>query len=212
MNVSDACMWSGKLTTRICHLLLLKCVCIIYIYTMQCNAMMCCAVLAGDQCVDGSEDWLHTDSVHCGRCLREHPRDQHGVWQSVRCQCLQRLRCVGSFQWCGSVLNRRFNYSIVQPVGIFVCVMHGLYVCDDNIYIWWWCMLWYFCSLSQFWCSLHACVCLCAGLIPCLWAYDGWADVVFLAEEMHSFESHLPIVIVSGIAVVMTCYLSANIA
>ena len=50
------------------------------------------------------------------------------------------------------------------------------------------------------------------GLIPCLWAYDGWADVVFLAEEMHNFEAKLPLVIVCGIAIVMTCYILANVA
>jgi hypothetical protein len=36
--------------------------------------------------------------------------------------------------------------------------------------------------------------------------------VVFLAEEMHSFEARLPLVIGTGIAVVMACYISANIA
>lgn len=56
------------------------------------------------------------------------------------------------------------------------------------------------------------CDCIYIGLIPCLWAYDGWADVVFLAEEMHNFEARLPRVIVAGIGVVMACYLAANIA
>lgn len=51
-----------------------------------------------------------------------------------------------------------------------------------------------------------------SGLIPCLWAYDGWADIVYLAEEMHSFESRLPLMIVSGISTVMVCYISANVS
>lgn len=50
------------------------------------------------------------------------------------------------------------------------------------------------------------------AMIPCLWAYDGWSNLNFLAEEMVDFEKRLPKAIVGAVVVVMCCYLVANIA
>lgn len=53
-----------------------------------------------------------------------------------------------------------------------------------------------------------------SSLIPCLWAYDGWADINFLLEEMKTPANswYLSLLVCSSIAVVMVCYLCANLA
>jgi len=47
------------------------------------------------------------------------------------------------------------------------------------------------------------------AIVACLWAYDGWADLSFLAEELRDFEKRLPLAIITGVA---GCYVMANIA
>jgi basic amino acid/polyamine antiporter, APA family len=49
-------------------------------------------------------------------------------------------------------------------------------------------------------------------MIPCLWAYDGWSNISYLAEEMIDFETRLPKAIVGGVSCVMICYLLANVS
>lgn len=53
-----------------------------------------------------------------------------------------------------------------------------------------------------------------SSLIPCLWAYDGWADINFLLEEFKSTTSskYLSLLVCSSIFVVMLCYLLTNVA
>ena len=50
------------------------------------------------------------------------------------------------------------------------------------------------------------------ALIPCLWAYDGWANLNYLAEEMIRFEERLPGAIMTAVLTVMTCYITVNVA
>lgn len=49
-------------------------------------------------------------------------------------------------------------------------------------------------------------------MIPCLWAYDGWSSLNFLAEEMRDFENLLPKAILAAVLTVMACYIAANLA
>jgi amino acid transporter len=53
-----------------------------------------------------------------------------------------------------------------------------------------------------------------SSLIPCLWAYDGWADLNFLLEELKAPLNgrSLSLLVCSSIAVVMLCYFCTNIA
>jgi APA family basic amino acid/polyamine antiporter len=51
-----------------------------------------------------------------------------------------------------------------------------------------------------------------SAMIPCLWAYDGWSNISYLAEEMIDFETRLPKAIVGGVSCVMVCYLLANVS
>ena len=50
------------------------------------------------------------------------------------------------------------------------------------------------------------------AMIPCLWAYDGWANLNYLAEEMIRFEERLPGAILTAVLTVMVCYITVNIA
>lgn len=50
------------------------------------------------------------------------------------------------------------------------------------------------------------------ALIPCLWAYDGWANLNYLAEEMVRFEERLPKAILTAVVTVMACYVTVNVA
>lgn len=50
-----------------------------------------------------------------------------------------------------------------------------------------------------------------ASMIPCLWAYDGWSSLNFLAEEMRDFENLLPKAILAAVLTVMVCYITANL-
>lgn len=40
------------------------------------------------------------------------------------------------------------------------------------------------------------------SVIPCLWAFDGWADLGSLAEDIVNPERHLPLIILSSIGLV----------
>jgi basic amino acid/polyamine antiporter, APA family len=51
-----------------------------------------------------------------------------------------------------------------------------------------------------------------SSMIPCLWAYDGWSSLNFLAEEMRDFEKYLPRAILGAVLTVMVCYITANLA
>jgi amino acid transporter len=53
-----------------------------------------------------------------------------------------------------------------------------------------------------------------SSLIPCLWAYEGWADINFLLEELKSpmTSRSLSCLVCQSIGLVMVCYLLANIA
>lgn len=49
-------------------------------------------------------------------------------------------------------------------------------------------------------------------MIACLYAYDGWSNLNFLAEEMVNFETKLPYAIVTSVSLVIICYIAVNIA
>jgi len=46
----------------------------------------------------------------------------------------------------------------------------------------------------------------------CLWAFDGWADVGSLAEDIVNPGRNLPRIIVGSVAGVAALYLSSNLA
>ena len=50
------------------------------------------------------------------------------------------------------------------------------------------------------------------GMVACLWAYDGWADMNFMAEELINPEKELPRVVFLSIVLVAVSYVTANIA
>ena len=50
------------------------------------------------------------------------------------------------------------------------------------------------------------------ALIAVLWAYDGWADLTFMAGEVREPARTLPRALVSGTVIVMAVYLLANLA
>jgi Amino acid transporters len=51
-----------------------------------------------------------------------------------------------------------------------------------------------------------------AALVACLWAYDGWNNVSMIASEIRNPQRNLPIALIAGTLVVMSCYLLANMA
>lgn len=51
-----------------------------------------------------------------------------------------------------------------------------------------------------------------AALIPILFAYGGWQNANYVAEEMRDPERHLPRALIIGTAIVVLVYLSANVA
>ncbi|KYD14462.1 APC family permease [Saccharococcus caldoxylosilyticus] len=51
-----------------------------------------------------------------------------------------------------------------------------------------------------------------AAVLATLWAYDGWMNVGFVAGEMKNPAKTLPKAIITGIVIVMLCYLAVNIA
>ena len=50
------------------------------------------------------------------------------------------------------------------------------------------------------------------AMIACLWAFDGWADLGSLAEELESPQTQLPWIIVSSVAIVAVVYIFVNVA
>ena len=50
------------------------------------------------------------------------------------------------------------------------------------------------------------------AMVACLWAFDGWADIAFLAEEMRNPSRSIPIVIVASVACTATLFIGVNIA
>jgi amino acid transporter len=50
------------------------------------------------------------------------------------------------------------------------------------------------------------------AVVPCLWAFDGWADVGSLAEDIVNPGRNLPRIIVGSVAGVAALYLSCNLA
>jgi APA family basic amino acid/polyamine antiporter len=51
-----------------------------------------------------------------------------------------------------------------------------------------------------------------AAVLATLWAYDGWMNVGFVAGEMKNPSKTLPKAIITGIVIVMLCYLAVNVA
>eukprot|EP00615_Pteridomonas_danica_P008679 CAMPEP_0114360098 /NCGR_PEP_ID=MMETSP0101-20121206/23568_1 /TAXON_ID=38822 ORGANISM="Pteridomonas danica, Strain PT" /NCGR_SAMPLE_ID=MMETSP0101 /ASSEMBLY_ACC=CAM_ASM_000211 /LENGTH=401 /DNA_ID=CAMNT_0001504083 /DNA_START=37 /DNA_END=1239 /DNA_ORIENTATION=+ len=51
-----------------------------------------------------------------------------------------------------------------------------------------------------------------SAVVPCLWAFDGWADLGSLAEEIVNPEKNLPVIILTSIASVTSLYLLCNTA
>lgn len=49
-------------------------------------------------------------------------------------------------------------------------------------------------------------------MVACLWAFDGWADLNFMAEELHDPEKELPRVLFCSILLVTISYITANVA
>lgn len=60
--------------------------------------------------------------------------------------------------------------------------------------------------------STQASISMGAAVLATLWAYDGWMNVGFMAGEMKNPSKTLPRAIISGILIVITAYLSVNIA
>ncbi len=50
------------------------------------------------------------------------------------------------------------------------------------------------------------------AMIACLFAFDGWADLNFMLEELCEAEKMLPIILPVGISLVTVCYVTANVA
>lgn len=50
------------------------------------------------------------------------------------------------------------------------------------------------------------------AVVPCLWAFDGWADLGSLAEDLVNPEKYLPLIILSSIGLVTSLYLLCNMA
>jgi APA family basic amino acid/polyamine antiporter len=50
------------------------------------------------------------------------------------------------------------------------------------------------------------------ALVAVLWAYEGWHDVSFAAGEIHEPQKNFPRGLILGVAIVITLYLSANLA
>lgn len=50
------------------------------------------------------------------------------------------------------------------------------------------------------------------AMIACLFAFDGWADLNFLLEELQNAEKMLPRILPFGIALVTICYVTANLS
>src|SRR5689334_6054113 len=58
----------------------------------------------------------------------------------------------------------------------------------------------------------HAMVALGAALVPVLFAYGGWQQTNFIAEEIIEPERNLPRALVLGVVIVVAVYLLANVA
>lgn len=50
------------------------------------------------------------------------------------------------------------------------------------------------------------------AMIACLFAFDGWADLNFMLEELQNAEKVLPKILPFGIGLVTICYIAANIS
>lgn len=50
------------------------------------------------------------------------------------------------------------------------------------------------------------------GLVPVMFAYTGWQNVNYLAEEVRAPEKNLPRAILGGVSLVLVVYVSANVA
>ncbi|GAB5372146.1 hypothetical protein AAMO2058_001640500 [Amorphochlora amoebiformis] len=56
------------------------------------------------------------------------------------------------------------------------------------------------------------CVGFLLAMVDCLWAFDGWADVAYLAEEFTNPRTALPRVVCASIAITLTLFLLVNIS
>eukprot|EP00241_Pyramimonas_parkeae_P016065 CAMPEP_0114280042 /NCGR_PEP_ID=MMETSP0059-20121206/2224_1 /TAXON_ID=36894 /ORGANISM="Pyramimonas parkeae, Strain CCMP726" /LENGTH=498 /DNA_ID=CAMNT_0001400411 /DNA_START=121 /DNA_END=1613 /DNA_ORIENTATION=- len=52
---------------------------------------------------------------------------------------------------------------------------------------------------------------LAPATVAALWAFDGWNDIVFMAEELKEPGKDLPMIILSGLGIVLAVYLSINV-
>lgn len=50
------------------------------------------------------------------------------------------------------------------------------------------------------------------ALMACLWAFEGWADLNFLSEELINYEKNVGPLCISAILIVSTCFLVINIS
>jgi amino acid transporter len=50
------------------------------------------------------------------------------------------------------------------------------------------------------------------AMIACLFAFDGWADLNFMLEELRDAETMLPRILPFGIGLVTVCYVTANLS
>jgi amino acid transporter len=51
-----------------------------------------------------------------------------------------------------------------------------------------------------------------AGLVGCLWAYHGWMNVAWVAEEVKRPQRNLPLSLFAGVGLIIVLYLGANLA
>mmetsp|Transcript_27300 Transcript_27300/g.37986 ORF Transcript_27300/g.37986 Transcript_27300/m.37986 type:complete len:584 (+) Transcript_27300:69-1820(+) len=50
------------------------------------------------------------------------------------------------------------------------------------------------------------------AMVACLWAFDGWADVAFLGEELKSPATAMPVIVTASVLGVATVFLLVNVA
>jgi basic amino acid/polyamine antiporter, APA family len=51
-----------------------------------------------------------------------------------------------------------------------------------------------------------------AAMLGAMWAYNGWNEVTYVAEEVKDPKRNLPLAIVAGIGIIATLYILANVA
>ena len=51
-----------------------------------------------------------------------------------------------------------------------------------------------------------------AAMLGAMWAYNGWNEVTYVAEEVKDPQRNLPLALIGGIGVIATLYIFVNVA